>query len=197
MSAVEISIIVVSYNTKELTLDCLRSIYNSKISESYEVIVIDNASADGTAAAIRTEFRERILLISANINYGFASGNNEAARIARGSYILLLNPDTLLMAGAVDNLMQFSRKYPDAGIWGGRTLFPDGSLNPASCWQRQTLWSLTSQALGFSSLFRRSTIFNPEGIGGWNRAGQREVDIVSGCFLLIKRDLWNLTRGVP
>jgi len=96
---------------------------------------------------------------------------------------------------AIDHLYSFATQYPQAGIWGGRTLFGNGNLNPASCWSRQTLWSLVSQATGLSSLFRHSSIFNSEGIGGWNRDGMREVDIVSGCFLLIKRGLWEKLGG--
>jgi GT2 family glycosyltransferase len=102
----------------------------------------------------------------------------------------LLNPDTVVLDGAIDHLMTFASLHPQAGIWGGRTLFGDGSLNLASCWSRQTLWSLFCQAVGFTSVFRRSTLFNPEGMGGWDRNGIRSVDIVSGCFLLIQYDLW-------
>ncbi len=186
----DLSIIVVSFNTRVMTLECLRSVFTELQNRSFEVIVLDNASTDGSAEAIRQEFGDRLELIRSRENIGFAAGNNEAVQLAKGRYILLLNPDTVVLHNAIDRLVDFARRTPDNGVWGGRTLFADRSLNPASCWARQTLWSLACQATGLSSLCRRSNVFNPEGMGGWDRSGEREVDIVSGCFLLIRRDLW-------
>ena len=190
-----LSIVIISYNTKAETLECLRSIFGEAKQFSYEIIVLDNASTDNSVPAIQQEFGERIQLITSKTNLGFAGGNNTAAQHAKGEYLLLLNPDTVILDGAIDKLVAFASSTPDAGIWGGKTLFSDMSLNPASCWMQQTLWSLTCQAFGFSSLFRRSTLFNPEGIGGWDRKGVREVDIVSGCFFLIRHDLWKKLNG--
>lgn len=190
-----LSIIVVSYNTREMTLECLRSVFRETTASDFELIVLDNASKDDSANAIDKEFGSEVRLIKSAENLGFAAGNNHAAQLATGEYILLLNPDTVVLDKAIDKLVEFARAFPKAGIWGGKTLFADGSLNPASCWSRQTLWSLFCQALGLSSIFRRSSLFNPEGMGGWNRDGMREVDIVSGCFLLLKRDLWQKLAG--
>jgi len=194
MSKPALSILVVSYNTRDMTLACLHSVFR-ETRTAFELIVLDNASDDGSAEAVRAEFGDRVELISSAQNLGFAAGNNRAAEIACGEYLLLLNPDTVVLDGAIDRLIEFARKRPQTGIWGGRTLFADGSLNPASCWSRQTLRSLLFQAAGLSSLFRRSSFFNPEGMGGWNREGIREVDIVSGCFLLIRRELWEALGG--
>jgi GT2 family glycosyltransferase len=195
VSHVSLTIIVISYNTREMTLECLRSVFRETCQETFELIVLDNASADGSAEAIAEEFGDKVRLIASSENLGFAGGNNQAAGVALGDYILMLNPDTVVLDGAVDRLVEFARQRPDAGIWGGRTLFGDGTLNRASCWSRQTLWSLICQALGFSSLFRRSTFFNAEAMGGWDREGIRFVDIVSGCFLLIRHDLWSRLNG--
>lgn len=190
-----LSILIISFNTREMTLECIRSVFDQTSKTDFELIVLDNASADGSADAIETEFGGRVRLIRSEDNLGFAGGNNAAAKCAKGEFLLLLNPDTVVLDGAIDKLLAFAAARPDAGIWGGRTVFADGSLNPASCWSRQTLWSLTSQAMGFSSLFRKSSFFNPEGLGGWDREGVRQVDIVSGCFLLIRRDLWDRLDG--
>lgn len=192
-NAPAISIIVVSYNTRDMTLECIRSVY-AQTRLDFELIVLDNASTDGSAEAIRSEFPD-IRVLAETENHGFAKGNNIAALQARGDYLLLLNPDTVVLDGAIDRLFDFARLTPEAGIWGGRTLYGDRSLNPASCWQRMTLWSLTSQVLGLSSIFRGSAVFNPEGYGGWQRDTEREVDIVSGCFLLIRRRFWEDLAG--
>lgn len=178
-----------------MTLACLRSVFSETIETKFEVIVLDNASSDTSAEAIENEFGDRIELICSTQNLGFAAGNNEAAQKARGNLLLLLNPDTLVKNRAIDKLVRFSEERPEAGIWGGRTLFADGSLNPASCWRRQTFWSLLMQALGLTVIGKSTSILNPEAMGGWRRDSERYVDIVSGCFLLIKAGLWNDLHG--
>ncbi len=190
-----VSIIVVSYNTRQMTLECLRSVFEQTHRTTFEIIVIDNESADGSADAIEAEFAGRLRLIRSGANLGFAKANNVAAEHATGDYLLLLNPDTLVLDAAIDRLVEFARTRPEAKIWGGRTVYADGSLNPASCWGRQTLWSVFCAACGLSSLFRRTTLFNPEGIGGWARDSIRQVDIVSGCFFLVRREFWKRLNG--
>jgi GT2 family glycosyltransferase len=191
----KLSIIVVSYNTREMTLACVRSVFRETLDCLFEVIVVDNASSDGSVEALIDEFGGRIVLMPMTSNLGFAAGNNRATAQATGEFLLLLNPDTVVLDRAIDRLMAFADNHAGAGIWGGRTLFADGTLNPSSCWSRQSLWSLLSQAIGASSLFRHSCFFNPEGMGCWDRQGERSVDIVSGCFLLIRRELWEHLGG--
>jgi N-acetylglucosaminyl-diphospho-decaprenol L-rhamnosyltransferase len=185
-----LSILVVSYNTKNLTLECIASIFEQTRITPFELIVWDNASTDGSVEAIRGVAGGKMRFIESKRNIGFAAANNRAAEMATGDRLLLINPDTIVLNGAIDFLVSFSDKFPSGGIWGGRTLFKDGSLNPSSCWGRQTVWSLFCQAAGLSVVFRGTDTFNPEGIGGWNREGTRAVDIVSGCFLMISRKLW-------
>lgn len=183
------SIIIVSFNTRQMTLACLRSIYAQALSSNFEIVLVDNASEDGSVAAIREEFPQVRLLAEAE-NHGFARANNLAAEYAQGDYLLLLNPDTLVLDHAIDKLLDFAQQMPEAGIWGGRTVFADGSLNPTSCWRRMTLWNLFCRAVGLSLIFRKSEIFNPESYGGWQRDSVRRVDIVTGCLFLIKRKMW-------
>ncbi len=188
-----VSIIVVSYNTREMTLDCLRSIA-AETRVRHEVILLDNVSPDGSAAAVAAAFPE-VRLIASPENHGFAKGNNIAAELARGEYLLLLNPDTLVLDGAIDKLVAFARRAPAAGIWGGRTLKGDGALDPSCAFGDQTLWSIFCRTTGLSLVFRRSALFNPEYYGGWQRDSEREVGTIMGCFLLIRRDLWQRLGG--
>ena len=190
----KVSILIVSYNTREMTLACLRSIFAETQSTSFELTVVDNESGDGSADAIAAEF-PRVRLIRSERNLGFAAANNLATQDATGEYLLLLNPDTIVLRGAIDKLLAFAKAHPSNGIWGGRTLFADGSLNLASCWARPTPWSLFCLASGLTALFRGSRFFNPEAYGSWQRDTVREVDIVSGCFLLIRKDLWDRHGG--
>ena len=131
---------------------------------AHELIVLDNASPDGSAAAIAAAF-PGIRLIASPENLGFARGNNVAAREARGEYILLLNPDTLVLDRAIDRIVAFAGRTPQAGIWGGRTLHGDRTLNPGSVFGRVTLWSLFCRSSGLALIFRQSAFFNPEEIG--------------------------------
>jgi GT2 family glycosyltransferase len=188
-----LSILVISYNTCDMTLDCLRSVV-AETRTPHEVIVVDNASTDSSAAAIAAEFPE-IALLAETENHGFARANNLGATRATGDFLLLLNPDTVVQDGAIDRLLAFAEARPQARIWGGRTVFGDGSLNPASCWRRMTLWNIFCRTAGLTGLFPGSNLFNSEAMGGWDRETEAQVDIVSGCFLLIRREDWQQLGG--
>ncbi len=193
MNQPAVSIIVVSFNTREMTLACLESV-REQTSVSHEVVVVDNASSDGSAEAIASRFPE-VRLISMDENLGFAGANNLAARHSSGRHLLLLNPDTLILERAIDRLVEFAEAHGDAGIWGGRTVFEDGRLNPTSCWARPTLWSMLCRGVGLSSVFRHHRLFDSESYGPWQRDTVRQVDIVTGCFMLIERGLWERLGG--
>ncbi len=189
-----VTIIVVSFNTRELTCACLRSITADTRDTALEIIVVDNASHDGSAETIASDF-PHVRLIALDENVGFGRANNIAAKQANGEFILLLNSDTFVRGRAIDRLISFARCCPHAGIWGGRTLFGDGRLNPSSCWARMTVWNQFCRASGLAVVFKGREVFNGETYGGWKRDTARDVDIVSGCFLLIKRQTWNALGG--
>jgi GT2 family glycosyltransferase len=190
----DVSILIVSYNTRELNLACLRSVVRETRDLDYEIIVVDNASVDGSADAIAHEF-SAVQLVRSRENLGFAGGVNRAATLAQGEFLLLLNPDTEVLDGAIQRLVALARENPEAGIYGGRTVFADGSLNPSCCWRRITAWGLLSRALGLSMLLENSAWLNPEGYGGWRRDTPREVDIVQGSFLLLRAATWQELGG--
>jgi GT2 family glycosyltransferase len=189
-----VSIMLVNWNTRELTLACLRSVYAQTLDVSFEVIVVDNGSHDGSAEAIAREF-PNVVLMAESENHGFAKATNISVERAQGRYVLLLNTDTVVLDRAIDRLIAFAAANPAARIWGGRTVFEDGSLNPDSCWGRITPWSVFCMATGLAKLFKGSEMFNPECYGRWQRDHQRHVDIVQGSFLLIEREFWNDLGG--
>jgi N-acetylglucosaminyl-diphospho-decaprenol L-rhamnosyltransferase len=189
-----LTVIIVSYNTRDLTLMALHTLFATTRTTSIHVVVLDNASTDGSADAVAETFPQ-VEMIRSSENLGFARANNVVAAAARTEWLLLLNPDTECHEGAVDNLMAFARAHPNAGIWGGRTVFPNGSLNITSCWRRSTPWSLFCLAVGLTAAFPRSNLFDPEAFGSWKRDSVREVDIVTGCFFLIRRELWVQLSG--
>jgi N-acetylglucosaminyl-diphospho-decaprenol L-rhamnosyltransferase len=124
----DLSIITVSYNTRELLRACLDSVFSSISSRlDYEVIVVDNASGDGSVAMIRDGFPQARLIENSE-NRGFAASNNQALEESRGQYVLLLNPDTVVMDGALESLMRLLEERRDVGAAGPKLVFPDGSF---------------------------------------------------------------------
>ena len=188
-----VSVLVVSYNTHELTLAACRSV-EEQTTVPFELLVADNASTDGSAEALMRMFPDHVIRAE-HENHGFARANNLLANDAGGKYLLLLNPDTVVLDHAIDRLVEFAERTPSAKIWGGRTLFGDGSLNPANCWRKISVGSTLCRVLGLDTRYAASPRLNAEGYGGWDRSDEREVDIVSGCFLLIEADLWRELGG--
>ena len=190
----EVTVIMVSFNTRELTLRAIETLIENSPSLAMRVVLFDNASADGSAEAIAARFPD-IEVVAHPENIGFARANNLVAAKVTTPWLCLLNPDTETHADAITNLVAFAKAHPEAGIVGGRTVFPDGSLNVASCWRRITPWTLFTQTVGLNRLFPNSDLFNREAIGGWRRDSVREVDIVVGCLLLTSTDLWRRLGG--
>lgn len=190
----DLSIIVISYNTRKMTLACLKSIFQQTRDISFEVIVLDNNSQDNSAEEIAAAFPQ-VKLLALKENLGFAGGNNLAAREVSGEFLLLINPDTVVLDGAIQKLVRFAKANPAAGIWGGRTLFGDKTLNPASCWRKPSVWEIFCRSFMLASFFPNSFLFNTGSYGGWDRSTVRQVDVVSGCFFLLKRELWEKLNG--
>jgi hypothetical protein len=122
-----LTIIISCYNTRDLLADCLRSIGQNPPSESYEVILVDDASSDGTTEMVRSAFPE-VRLLRNEVNRHYAHSNNWAFDHARGRYVLLLNNDTLVLPGALDAMIIFLREQPDAGAVGCKLLNEDGTI---------------------------------------------------------------------
>lgn len=190
----DVSILLVTYRCRDEAAACLRSIYETAGGPEVEVVVLDNASGDGTAELVASEFPQA-RLVASDENLGFALGVNRAAEQASGEFVLLLNPDMEVHPGAIQALVEFARAHPEHGLYGGRTLDPDGSVNPGSCWGAPSLWSLFCFAALLSTTFKRNGLFDPESLGGWKRDSVREVDIVTGCLLLAPRTLWQELGG--
>lgn len=190
----EVTIIMVSYNTRDLTIKAIETLFENAGNVSFRLAVWDNASHDGSADAIAARFPD-VELIRSDENVGFSRANNAVAETADTEWLLLLNPDTETHPKAVENILAFGKAHPEAGIIGGRTVFPDGSLNIASCWNTMSLWSLFCSATGLARVFVNSAFFNREGIGGWKRDTVRRVDVVVGCFMLVPTVLWRKLEG--
>ncbi|QTR48326.1 glycosyltransferase family 2 protein [Thiothrix litoralis] len=195
MTTPEVSVILVSYNTSSYIRRALESLFRETQLTSIEVIVVDNASSDDSVAMIR-QFFPQVTLIESGANLGFAGGVQLGVKQAIGQYLLLLNPDTVIINAAVDRLLHFAKLHPANGIWSGVTLNNDMSLNTQHAWSKPTLHGLLYSALGLSKLFSKTCVFNNANYGCWKRDTVKEVDIVSGCFFLTTRELWDKLGGL-
>jgi len=195
VSTPELSIILVSYNTAKFIQRALESVLRETRQTRFEIIVVDNASQDDSVKVIREQFPD-IKLIDSGQNPGFAGGVRTGVTQAQGKYLLLLNPDTVILDNAIDRLLQFAEQHPGNGIWSGVTLNNDLSLNSQHAWAETTLSTLLFSALGLSKLFSHSCLFNRVNYGCWQRDTVKKVDIVSGCFFLTTRELWDKLDGL-
>ncbi len=203
---VDVSVIVVSWNTRELLRQCLRSIMDepgvrivaanapadaatAAGAPTVEIIVVDNASDDGSAEMVQADYAQAMLIANGR-NAGFAAANNQAIALARGRALFLLNPDAYLLPGALAGLARFLHQHPEAAVVGPNVLNPDGSWQ-AAAFRFATLWDLFCEAVFLSVLWPRSPLFARKELGGFNRDAVREVDWVQGCALLARRSVWD------
>jgi len=123
----DVSIVIVNYNTPQYTIQCLESIYKASPKADYEIVLVDNASPDGSAEQLEKKY-PLIKMVRSGKNSGIAGGNNLGTRAASGRYILLLNNDTLVKPGAIDLTIEFLNAHPEAAGVGGNLLNEDGSF---------------------------------------------------------------------
>ncbi|MFY1636614.1 glycosyltransferase family 2 protein [Solwaraspora sp. WMMB335] len=195
MDRPDVSIVIVSYNTRELILRCLTELHASLTPDvCAEVVVVDNASADGSADAIAAQFPQ-VRLVRLTENVGFGRGVNRGAMVSSGRYLLCLNPDTVPVGHPVTELVTFADQHPGHGLYTGRTLHPDGTDDNYSCWGMPSLWSTFGFASGLTTAFRGRAWADPEALVGYDRRSVREVPALSGCLLLVERDLFGRLGG--
>jgi N-acetylglucosaminyl-diphospho-decaprenol L-rhamnosyltransferase len=194
----DLSIIIVNYNTCDLLRDCLNSIYQSQGHLNFNVVVVDNASPDSSAPMVETEFPQ-VILVANQINVGFAQANNQGIRQvgfnADGSsqfhaprYVLLLNPDTVLSPTALIDIVAFMDTHPEAGAVGPKLVRPDGSLDLACRRAFPTPEVSFYRMMGLSKLFPRSRLFGRYNMTFADPDELIEVDAVVGAFMLVRRE---------
>jgi len=183
----DLSIVIVNYKTRDLLRDCLRSVYGSEGAFSYEVIVVDNCSGDGSVEMVRQEFPE-VDLIASEISGGYAYANNLGFQRARGRHVLLLNPDTLLPPTALRDMLLFMEERPDAGVAGPKLVLADGNLDLACRRSFPTLDIAFYRLVGLSKRYPHSPRYNRYNLGYLDPDQMAEVDSVVGAFMLIRRE---------
>jgi GT2 family glycosyltransferase len=182
----DLSVVIVSWNTRDVLRNCLESVFKGLGELSAEVIVVDNASTDHSAQMVAHEF-PRVRLIDNYANLGFAAANNQGIRIARGAHVLLLNPDTLVIGDALEKTLAYAQAHPDAGVVGCQVL-ESATKVQRTCFRDPSPLNTFMWVTGFSALFPRSRIAGRAAYGPWQRDGERDVDVISGMFMLVRRE---------
>jgi GT2 family glycosyltransferase len=189
----KLSIVILCWNDLAVIGDCLRSIYEGTHSTEFEVIVSDNGSTDGSIEFIRENYPQ-VHLIENGRNLRFAKGNNVGFRVSQGEYVLILNPDTIIHDGALDQMVAFAEKHPEAGALSCRVVNLDGSYQE-HVRPLPTIRSEWMSAFHLGSLAFISGWFNPGVYVGWNGDGERTVGWLAGCFILMKASLLKQLGG--
>lgn len=189
----KLSVIILCWNDRKVIEDCLRSIYANTRSTEFEVIVSDNGSTDGSVDLIRKAYPQ-IRVLENGQNLRFAKANNVGIRASSGEYVLILNPDTIIHNGTLDRMIAFADEHPDVGAFGCRVLNVDGSYQvsarPFASFKGEWIAALYLRSLG-----RVNGWFTSDGYPGWRGMTERQVDWVSGCFILVRGDLLKSIGG--
>jgi GT2 family glycosyltransferase len=182
-----LTVIIVNWNVRELLRDCLKSIYSQTQKIAFEVIVVDNASIDGSIEMVQKEF-PRAKLLKNKDNAGFARANNQAIQQSRGRYVLLLNPDTVVLNDALSKMVVFMDTHKDTGAAGPRIMNSDNTVQ-LMCGRHfptlvTELWDFTKLA----SLFPGNKIFGRHLMSYWPHNDTREVELISGACMIVRKE---------
>ena len=182
----DVSVIIVNWNTQSLLRNCLTSVYECAGAIDYEIIVVDNASTDGSAEMVRNDFQD-VILIENTENRGFAAANNQGMAIAKGKYVLLLNSDTIVLANSIAKAVRFADENLQTAVMGCQVLNQDGSIQQ-TCFKFPSILNMLLSSTYLYKLFPRNKFFGREQMTWWDRSDVRQVDVVTGCFMLVRRE---------
>lgn len=184
----KLSVIIVNYNVKELLEQCLISVFRAlEKTGNSEVFVVDNNSTDGSVEFLRPRFPQ-VHFIANKDNIGYAKANNQAIRMAKGEYILLLNPDTLVGENVFDRVLEFMDEHPEAGCTGVKMIDSSGRFHVESKRSFPTPWNSMCKMFGLSRLFPKSRIFARYNLLYLDADSTHEVEVLCGAFMLFRKE---------
>ncbi|MBW1929143.1 MAG: glycosyltransferase family 2 protein [Deltaproteobacteria bacterium] len=189
----ELSIIIVNWNSADYVLKCIQTIKEQTLDTDYEIIVVDNASFDGCRDRL-SDLHPDVIFIQSQYNLGFARGNNLGAKYASGSVLLFLNPDTEVRNNAIDRLFRCIQSLPDSGALGGKLLNSDGSIQTSCVQPFPTILNQLLDAEIFRHWFPHSKLWGNRAIFE-NVNGPVEVEVISGACLMIKHEVFDIINA--
>lgn len=186
---VDLSIIILSYNTKELLRECLLSIKRYEMRNMrYEIIVVDNASSDGSAELVEKEFSD-VTLIANKKNVGYSTGNNQGVKSTKGRYILFLNADTVVYKGTLEAMILFMDEHKKAAAATCWVQLPTEKLDDSCHRGFPTPWRSFCHFAGLPKLFPTSSLFAGYSMGNLDLSTTHEIDSCSGAFMIVRREV--------
>jgi len=184
----DLSIVIVNWNTGYCLRNCLESIYKQTNRVDFEILVVDNCSIDGSPEMVK-KFFPKVLLIRNRENLGFAKANNQAIRASTGRYVLLLNPDTVVLDKALVRMVSFLDEHPDIGALGCKILTEGGQIDFRGGRRFPSLWSEFCIHSGLASLFPTAKPFGQYLMSYWDHEDSREVDLITGACMMVRREV--------
>ena len=189
----KLSIVIICWNDQKVIQQCIESIYSGTTEFDFEVIVSDNGSTDESLSIIRERF-PAVKIVENRANVGFGRGNNAGIRVAQGEYVLILNPDTIIIGRALETLVRYADQHPEAGAFGPRVLNPDGSFQDCAR-PIPTVRGYLIAALYFRFLGRFSDGLASDIYPGWDGRTEREIGFQSGCCVMFRKQLLDKLKG--
>jgi len=188
----ELSVIIVSFNVRYFLKQGLLSVKKASENIDCEIFVVDNNSTDDSCVMVEQEFPE-VVLIKNKVNSGFSAANNQAIRLAKGRFILLLNPDILIEDDTFIKCINFMNNHPDAGAMGVRMINGEGRFLPESKRALPTPETAFFKTFGFSFLFPKSRFFNRYYLSNIDSFETSMTEIISGAFMFLRREALSKT----
>lgn len=190
----QVSVIIVSWNAREYLQGCLQSIRQTGGELVREILVVDNASTDGSSEMVKAEFPD-VTLIQSEENLGFARANNLAIARAQGTMLALVNSDVIVHEGCFQELASYLDAHSQVGVVGPKVTGGDGRLQ-RTCRRLPSFWNMVCESFGFDTMFSWSPIFSGREMRHWDQSDLAEVEVLSGCFWLARAEAVQQVGGL-
>jgi GT2 family glycosyltransferase len=184
---IDVSIIIVNWNTKDLLLNCINSLYHETKNVTMEIIVVDNGSSDGSTEAVKSMYPQ-VKVICNNENLGFAKANNIGISESVGRYVCLVNSDIKALDAVVDRLCAYMDQHSEIGAIGPKTVNDDMSIR-VNTRKFPTLWNTFCETFFLVDLFPNNRLFRGRTMTWFSHLETKNVDVLSGCFLMVRREV--------
>jgi hypothetical protein len=184
---IDLSIVIVSYNTKDFLQKCIESIKNTVKDFTYEIIIVDNASKDNSSDLIKDKFEE-VTLMENKENLGFSKANNAGIKKSSGRYVLFLNADTIVYPNTLKTMLDFMDNNKDAGAATCKLVMPNGKIDDASHRGFPTPWNSFTHFSSLSKILGKTKLFGGYNLGYLNFSKTHEIDALAGAFMFVRRE---------